>query len=88
MGEGHVPSEGLREFARLTRQHGYVIIVMRKEYLSNVKEYSELEPLMQKLVIEKVWSKITCFDVENYSFDKTGIIYVFKKIESSILGKK
>lgn len=53
---------------------------MRKEYLSYVKEYeNKLEPLMNGMVDEGVWSKRACFEVENYSFDKTGLIYVFKK---------
>ncbi|RNA26952.1 Williams-Beuren syndrome chromosomal region 27 -like isoform X2 [Brachionus plicatilis] len=79
-GEGHIPCEGVREIARLVKPNGYIILVMRKEYLSYVKEYeNKLEPLMNGMVDEGVWSKHACFEVENYSFDKTGLIYVFKK---------
>lgn len=80
-GEGHIPSEGIRELIRVVKPGGYVINVMRKEYLDYVKDYAgRLEPLMEKLEREeKKWSLVTKFDVDNYSFNKSGKIFVFKK---------
>lgn len=79
-GEGHIPCEGVKEIARIIKPNGKIILVMRKEYLSYVKEYeNKLEPLISKMVDEGVWSQLARFEVENYSFDKTGLIYVFKK---------
>ena len=80
LGEGHIPSEGVNEFARLVKKDGLVIIVMRKEYLTYVKEYVDrLVPMMEKLENEGVWSTVVRLDVPNYSFNKTGIIFVFRK---------
>ena len=79
-GEGHIPTEGIRELARLTKPKGYTVIVMRKEYLSYVDNYKgKLEPLMDRMVNEKVWKKLIRLEVENYSFNKTGIVFLFQK---------
>ncbi len=49
-GEGHIPCEGMYELARLVKSKGFVIIVMRKEYLSYVKDYmNRLEPMMVEM---------------------------------------
>ncbi len=80
MGEGHIPAEGVNEFARLTKKGGYVIIVMRKEYLTYVKEYIDrLVPMMDKLEKDGVWTTVTRMEVPNYSFNKTGIIFIYQK---------
>ena len=81
LGEGHIPCEGIREFARVTRSGGLVVIVMRKEYLSTVEDYKgKLEPLMQRMCDEEaVWSWVARIEVPNYSFDKTGVVYCFRK---------
>ena len=80
LGEGHIPSEGVNEFARLVKKDGIVIIVMRKEYLTYVKEYIDrLVPMMDKLESDGIWSTIMRLDVPNYSFNKTGIVFVYKK---------
>lgn len=79
-GEGHIPCEGVREIARIVKPNGNIILVMRKEYLNYVKDYEDkLEPLMKKMVDEGVWTQRAYFEVDNYSFDKAGIIYVFRK---------
>lgn len=80
LGEGHIPSEGVNEFARLVKKDGLIIIVMRKEYLSYVKEYTDrLVPMMDKLENEGIWSSVVRLDVPNYSWNKTGIVFVFRK---------
>jgi hypothetical protein len=80
-GEGHIPHEGVREVARVVKQGGYIIIVMRKEYLTTVAEYTDrLEPLMQEMSDqEHVWTQIARIEVPNYSFDKTGVVFIFQK---------
>ena len=81
-GEGHIPTEGLHEFVRLMKPGGHFILVMREEYLSYVKEYLDrLEPLMDKLVAEGVWTRKLRFQVPNYSFNKTGLVFIFQKNE-------
>ena len=80
LGEGHIPSEGLREFARITKKDGFVVMVMRKEYLTKVKEYADrLEPLMDKMEAEQVWTKIARIEVPKYSFNNVGVVYIYKK---------
>lgn len=80
-GEGHIPSNGLYEILRVVKPGGYVINVMRREYLNYVNDYVDrLEPLMEHMEkVENKWALITKFDVDNYSFNKTGRIYVFRK---------
>jgi ubiquinone/menaquinone biosynthesis C-methylase UbiE len=80
MGEGHIPTLGLHEFVRITKSNGYIIIVMREEYLSYVAEYKDrLEPLMNDLQTNGTWSLKLRLQVPNYSFNKTGLIFVFQK---------
>lgn len=79
-GEGHVPINGLNEMIRVVKEGGFVFIVMRKEYLSYVKEYvNRLEPLMHRLEVEKKWTRVANFEVDNYFCNKTGKVFVFKK---------
>lgn len=79
-GEGHIPTNGARELVRIVKSGGLVIIVMRKEYLTYVAEYVDrLEPLFKLLENEGIWSRLADFNVENYSFNKTGRVFVFQK---------
>lgn len=53
---------------------------MRKEYLTYVEEYVDrLVPLMDKLEKDGVWTNVVKLDVPNYSFNKTGIVFVYQK---------
>jgi ubiquinone/menaquinone biosynthesis C-methylase UbiE len=80
MGEGHIPTLGLHEFVRITKSNGYIIIVMREEYLSYVEEYKDrLEPLMNELEKNGIWSLKLRLQVPNFSFNKTALIFVFQK---------
>jgi len=82
MGEGHVPAEGMREVARVTRPGGYVIIVMRDEFLEYASEYKNkrLESIMRELEDDEIWTSV-CWrqQVPNYAFSKTGAIFAFRK---------
>ena len=81
-GEGHIPCEGVREMARVTKPGGYVLIVMRQAYLTSVDEYRErLEPLMQRMAGagEHVWSPVARVELPRYSFDNAGLVFVFRK---------
>jgi hypothetical protein len=68
--------------ARVVAPGGYVILVMRAEYLTTVDEYrNRLEPLMRKMCDqpERAWTQVARIEVPNYSFDKTGVVYIFQK---------
>ena len=69
------------------------MIVMREEYINIVQEYTDrLEPYMLELQQNGKWRKIESMTVENYAFNKTGIVFVFQiqekgfeAFESSVL---
>jgi len=78
-GNGHIPSDSVLEILRITKSGGYVVIVMREEYLTNVPEYKDtLEPLFQKLEKQGKWKSVERVIVPNYAFKKTGVVFVFK----------
>ncbi len=80
-GEGHIKCDALVELARLAKPNGYVILIMREEYLSYVSEYvNRLEPKMKQLEMNNVWKLVNRTVVENYSFKKNGILFVFEKL--------
>ncbi|XP_048747410.2 methyltransferase-like protein 27 isoform X2 [Ostrea edulis] len=81
MGEGHIPCNALPEIIRIVKAGGYVVIVMREEYLVHVGDYKDrLEPLMKELEISGKWKKISRKIVPNYSFENKGVIFVFQKL--------
>ena len=54
------------------------MIVMRENYLKEVKQYSQLEPLMKELELEEKWTKLERRVIDNYSFGNNGVIFVFR----------
>nr|XP_022336146.1 uncharacterized protein LOC111132612 [Crassostrea virginica] len=65
-GSGHIPSGALKEFIRITKLGGVVVIVMREEYLK-MPEYSDsLEPLMKQFQNEGFWMCIERSVVQKY----------------------
>ncbi|XP_060082532.1 methyltransferase-like protein 27 [Ylistrum balloti] len=79
MGEGHIPCAALTEMIRIVKPGGYVIIVMREEYLSHVQEYKgKLEQRFMELENEGRWKSCPRKIVPKYSFDNNGIIFKFK----------
>ncbi|XP_062568640.1 methyltransferase-like protein 27 isoform X1 [Saccostrea cucullata] len=80
MGEGHIPCNALYEMIRIVKPGGYIVIVMREEYLEHVQDYKDkLEPLMKELEISGKWSKLSRKVVPNYSFQNNGVIFIFQK---------
>ena len=52
---------------------------MREEYLTYVKEYTDrLEPYMAELEAAGRWKRLERANVENYSFNKQGLVHVFQ----------
>ncbi|XP_021370139.1 Williams-Beuren syndrome chromosomal region 27 protein-like [Mizuhopecten yessoensis] len=79
MGEGHIPCAALTEMIRIVKPGGYIIIVMREEYLTHVQEYAgKLENFFLKLEKEGKWKRCSQTVVPKYSFDNNGIIFKFK----------
>lgn len=80
MGEGHIPCGALYEMIRIVKPGGYVVIVMREEYLEHVSDYKDkLEPLMKELELSGLWIKLERRIVPKYSFENNGVIFIFKK---------
>jgi len=52
------------------------VIVMRKEYLSYVAEYTDkLEPYIKRMEEEGCWDLVERKVVPNYSFNKEGLVF-------------
>eukprot|EP00106_Octopus_bimaculoides_P008298 XP_014775740.1 PREDICTED: uncharacterized protein LOC106873047 [Octopus bimaculoides] len=78
MGEGHIPADAVPKMIDVVKKGGHVVIVMRKEYLTYVLDYKDkLLPLFHRLEEEKKWKMISDKEVPNYSFNKTGIVFIF-----------
>ncbi|KAK7096530.1 hypothetical protein V1264_005815 [Littorina saxatilis] len=77
-GEGHIPTAGLKEIARIVRPGGLVCIVMRQEYLDHVAEYKgRLEPTMKEMESAELWKMVSKTVVPRYSFDNDGVVFKF-----------
>ena len=62
---------------------GYVIISMREEYLTYVKEYmNRLEPYMAELEVVGKWKRLERACVDNFAFEKQGLVHVFQVQEA------
>nr|XP_022344429.1 methyltransferase-like protein 27 isoform X1 [Crassostrea virginica] len=80
MGEGHIPCSALYEMIRIVKPGGYVVIVMREEYLEHVHDYKDkLEPLMKELEISGRWTRVSRRVVPKYSFENNGVIFIYQK---------
>uniref|UniRef100_A0A646QCE8 Williams-Beuren syndrome chromosomal region 27 n=1 Tax=Hemiscolopendra marginata TaxID=943146 RepID=A0A646QCE8_9MYRI len=79
MGEGHIPTAALQEMIRIVRPGGSLFIVMREEYLKEVKEYNgKLEPFMEELTEKQLWRRKSRIVVPNYSFQKNGVVFIYE----------
>ncbi|XP_052794078.1 uncharacterized protein LOC128227502 isoform X2 [Mya arenaria] len=85
MGEGHIPCSGLQEMCRIVKPGGMVLIVMRKEYLKYVDEYTErLEPFIEKMEHENRWELLERREVSNYSFNRDGVLFKMKVKKNTV----
>ncbi|XP_050724567.1 demethylmenaquinone methyltransferase-like isoform X1 [Eriocheir sinensis] len=79
MGEGHISHSGLDDVVRVAKNGGFVIIVMRHEFLQTVPSYKDkLEPYMDQLEADGKWKKVERRIVPNYFCDKEGLVFVFR----------
>ncbi|XP_050739141.1 methyltransferase-like protein 27 [Eriocheir sinensis] len=79
MGEGHIPVSGIDDLVRVAKNGGFVVNVMRHEYLETVAAYKEkLEPYMDQLEEDGKWRKVERRVVPNYYFGKEGVVYVYR----------
>ncbi|XP_064109367.1 uncharacterized methyltransferase Sca_1399-like [Macrobrachium nipponense] len=79
MGEGHIPVKGINDMIRIVKSGGFVIIVMRKEYLDYVEEYkNKLIPYMDEMEKRGKWTKIALKTIHNYAFNKDGLLFTYK----------
>jgi len=83
MGEGHIPVQAADEMIRIVKPGGMVLIVMREEYLSYVKEYAEtLEPYMNRLEKKGAWRQVGRNVVPEYSFNKNGVVFSYEVLDT------
>ena len=58
---------------------GFVILVMRQEYLTYVADYKDrIDPMMEQYEQENLWRKMERTVVPDYSFGKPGVVFVYK----------
>ncbi|KAL4230999.1 ubiE/COQ5 methyltransferase [Mactra antiquata] len=85
LGESHIPCSGLNEMIRIVKPGGLILIVMRKEYLKYVDEYTDrLEPYIARLEHDNKLEVLERKEVPKYSFDRDGIIFKMKVKKSSL----
>ncbi|XP_050724412.1 uncharacterized protein LOC127002471 isoform X7 [Eriocheir sinensis] len=79
MDEGHISHSGLDDVVRVAKNGGFVIIVMRHEFLQTVPSYKDkLEPYMDQLEADGKWKKVERRIVPNYLCGKEGLVFVFR----------
>jgi ubiquinone/menaquinone biosynthesis C-methylase UbiE len=82
MGEGHIPCSGLQDMIKVVKPGGLVIIGMREEFLSYVKEYTDrIEPYMEELEEHGKWQRLLRVSTPNWFVGLSGLIYVFRVTE-------
>ncbi|XP_060063609.1 methyltransferase-like protein 27 [Ylistrum balloti] len=79
MGQGHIPAGALWEMLRITRQGGFIILVMREEYLRHPEYDGILEVLMENMEKTRKWKMIKKRIIQKYFAEKEGVAFVFKK---------
>lgn len=78
MGEGHIPYDGIDQLIRVVKPGGLVCIVMREAYLEHSQYKNILEPHMDDLEKQGLWTLVSRSIVENYCFDLNGVVYMYK----------
>lgn len=64
---------------------GLILIVMRKEYLKYVSEYTDrLEPYLAKLEHDNKLEIVERREVPKYSFEREGVLFKLKVKKSSL----
>ncbi|XP_045209611.2 uncharacterized protein LOC123561366 [Mercenaria mercenaria] len=56
--EAHVPCEAVHEMIRLVKPGGFVVLVANLDLIRASKNYTDLEPLMEKLEMEGKWKRV------------------------------
>lgn len=82
MGEGHIPGNSIEKMQEIVKEGGLVVIVMRKEYLTYVEDYKDLIPRMKQMEEDNKWKILSCKTVEGYSFNKQGLVFILKVLQS------
>ncbi|XP_060074070.1 methyltransferase-like protein 27 [Ylistrum balloti] len=79
MGQGHIPASALWEMLRITRKGGFIILVMREEYLRHPEYDGILEVLMENMEETGKWKMIKKRIIPKYFEEKEGVVFVFEK---------
>ncbi|XP_060074072.1 methyltransferase-like protein 27 [Ylistrum balloti] len=79
MGQSHIPAGALWEMLRITRKGGFIILVMREEYLRHPVYDGILEVLMENMEKTRKWKMIKKRIISKYFAEKEGVVFVFEK---------
>ena len=82
---GHLPAAAIHDLIRMCKPDGFIVVVMRYEYLTICDEFREMESLMTQLEHENPggWRQVERRLSPNYLLDKEGIVFVYRKISPS-----
>ncbi|XP_071448256.1 methyltransferase-like protein 27 [Hetaerina americana] len=78
LGGGHIPVKAIHEMVRIVRPGGFLVNIIREEYLTNSEEYRKLEPLFEELQVSNKLIMISRKVVPKYSLDNNGVVFVHK----------
>nr|XP_053644563.1 uncharacterized protein LOC128697061 isoform X1 [Cherax quadricarinatus] len=79
MAPGHIPAQCVEDFIRVTKPGGWVVLLIRLEYLLTAEDYKDkLEAHMNRLQKENMWCKEVRKVVPNYCTDHEGVLFIYR----------
>ncbi|KAI0220206.1 hypothetical protein LSAT2_028283 [Lamellibrachia satsuma] len=83
MGEGLIPTRAMTELIRIVKPGGYLCIITREEFLTDVPDYVDrLEPFMKQLAEQGAWTREERKVVPSHIYGTKGIVFVFRVEQS------
>ncbi|XP_046385476.1 methyltransferase-like protein 27 [Ischnura elegans] len=77
-GGGHMPVKAIHEMVRIVRPGGFIVNIIREEYLTTTEEYSKMEALYKELQDNQKLIQVSRKVVPQYSLDNNGVVFVHK----------
>merc|ERR1719154_724319 len=75
---GHVPLSSLHTMARLTKEGGFIINSMTKQYADFVEEYKNIDKYVEELEEEGTWQIMFRRILQNYTKGNQGLVHAMR----------